>query len=217
MKINEAGLKLIKNYEGCKLEAYKCSAGKWTIGWGHTGKVGDKPIVSGMKITQKQADDILKQDLVKFENYVSALKRDFNENQFSALVSFCYNCGPKSLQTLCKNRTNAQIADAMLKYNKAKGKVLTGLTKRRKAERELYLTPVTQVSTTPIQQTEKLPYKVKVKQDMNIRKGSGVEFDVVKKAKKGDTLMVWAIETKGTVKWGKNSYGYFMLTYCEKI
>lgn len=217
MKINEAGLKLIKNYEGCRLEAYKCSAGVWTIGWGHTGKIDNKAITLGMKITQKKADEILKADLVKFENYVDALKRDFNENQFSALVSFCYNCGPKALQNLCKNRTNEQIAEALLKYNKAKGKVLTGLTKRRKAERELFLKSVS--STPNIVQTisEKLPYKVKVKKDLNIRKGAGINFAKVKMAKKGDILMVWAIETKGTVKWGKNSYGYFSLDYCEKI
>ena len=136
MKINDAGLKLIKKYEGCKLKAYKCPAGVWTIGYGHTAGVTE-----GMKITQVQADQYLKNDMVKYEGYVDKYCADLalNENQFSALVSFTYNCGAANLVRLIKGRTLAQIADAMLLYNKASGKVLNGLTKRRKAERELFL------------------------------------------------------------------------------
>ena len=209
MHINEAGLRLLKNFEGCRLRAYKPvpTEKEFTIGWGHYG------VPAGTVWTQKQADDQLIKDLVKYENYVNSLKRDFNENQHAALVSFVYNCGLGSLQSLCRNRNNKQIAEALLLYNKAGGKVLAGLTKRRKAERELFLKPV-EGQAAPIQE---LPYKVKTKCDLNIRSGAGVTFSKVRVAKKGEVLTVWAVETNGNTKWGKNGKEYFSLDYCEKI
>ena len=138
MKINEEGLALIKSFEGCKLVAYKCPAGVWTIGYGHTAGVYE-----GQVITQAQADNMLKSDMKKYEKYVTDnVKMQLNENQFSALVSFCYNCGVGNLRTLIKGRTAQQIAEAMLLYNKGGGKVLAGLVRRRKAERELFLKTV---------------------------------------------------------------------------
>lgn len=217
MHINEAGLHLIKNFEGVRLQAYKCPAGVITIGYGHTGTLNGKPLTLGTSITKVQAEDLLKRDLEKYENYVSSMKRNFNENEFSALTSFVYNCGLGSLQSLCRNRTNKQIAEALLLYNKAGGKVLAGLTKRRKAERELFLKPVTAV-TNPITPAKKtLPYKVKTKCDLNIRSGAGANFGKVRVAKKGEVLTVWAIETNGSTKWGKNGKEYFSLAYCEEI
>ena len=139
MKINDAGLKLIKSFEGCKLKAYQDSVGVWTIGWGHTANVK-----AGQTITQAKADEYLMKDLAKFEKAVNDLKRDFNENQFSALVSFAYNCGVGNLKSLCKGRSEAEIGSKMLLYNKAGGKVLTGLTRRRMAENKLYNKPVTE-------------------------------------------------------------------------
>ena len=209
MHINEAGLRLLKNFEGCRLKAYKPvpTEKEFTIGWGHYG------VPAGTVWTQKQADDQLIKDLVKYENYVKSLHRNFNENEFSALVSFVYNCGLGSLQSLCRNRNNKQIAEALLLYNKAGGKVLAGLTKRRKAERELFLKPV-EGQVAPIQE---LPYKVKTKCDLNIRSGAGVTFSKVRVAKKGEILTVWAVETNGNTKWGKNGKEYFSLDYCEKI
>ena len=210
MHINEAGLRLIKSYEGCKLKAYKPVPWEkeFTIGYGHYG------VPAGTVWTQKQADEQLVKDLVKYENYVNSLHRDFNENEYSALVSFCYNCGPASLKSLCKNRTNEQIGNALLLYNKAGGKVLAGLTKRRKAERELFFTPVKEkqeISHPP------LPYKVKAKCDINIRKGAGTNFPIIRVAKKGAVLTVWAVETVGTTQWGKNAEEYFCLAYCEQL
>lgn len=138
MKINNKGLALIKSFEGCRLVAYKCPAGVWTIGYGHTAGVYE-----GMAISQAQADNMLKSDMKKYEKYVTDnVKLPLNENQFSALVSFCYNCGVGNLKTLVRNRTTEQIADAMILYNKASGKVLNGLVRRRTAERKLFLTPV---------------------------------------------------------------------------
>lgn len=209
MHINEAGLRLLKNFEGCRLKAYKPvpTEKEYTIGWGHYG------VPAGTVWTQKQADDQLIKDLVKYENYVNSLKRDFNENEFSALTSFVYNCGLGSLQSLCRNRNNRQIAEALLLYNKAGGRVIAGLTKRRKAERELFLKPL-EGQANPVQG---LPYKVKTKCDLNIRSGAGATFNKIRVAKKGEVLTVWAIETNGTTQWGKNGKEYFSLNYCDKL
>jgi len=150
MKINNAGLELIKSFEGCRLVAYddlqpnktithiSQVKGTLTIGYGHVAGV-----TVGQVITQAQADNMLKSDMKKYEKYVTDnVKLPLNENQFSALVSFCYNCGVGNLRTLVRNRTTEQIADAMILYNKASGKVLNGLVRRRTAERKLFLTPV---------------------------------------------------------------------------
>ena len=210
MHISDRGISLIKKYEGCRLSAYKCAAGAPTIGYGHTAgvKMGDK-------ITQAQAEQMLKSDLVIYENHVKSLKREFNQNEFDALVSFCYNCGIGSLKTLCKNRTNAQIAEALLLYNKANGKVLEGLNTRRKDERDLFLNK--QNINEATKTTNKLPYKVKTKCDLNIRSGAGVNHSKIRVALKGEILTVWAIETNDTTKWGKNGKEYFSLSYCEEI
>lgn len=134
-KINNKGLQLIKNFEGLRLKAYKCPAGILTIGYGHTGS----DVKTGMVITPEKAEELLKKDLAKFEKAVETnVKIKLNENQFSALVSFTYNCGVGNLRTLVKNRNAKQIGDAILKYNKAGGKILSGLVKRRQAENKLY-------------------------------------------------------------------------------
>lgn len=135
MKINDAGLKLIKSFEGCRLTAYQDSVGVWTIGYGHTAGVK-----AGQKITQEQADEYLRKDIAKFEKAVDALGMDFNENQFSALVSFAFNCGAGNLKKLCTGRTKLEIGSKMLLYDKAGGKVLAWLTRRRRAEFALYNT-----------------------------------------------------------------------------
>lgn len=209
MHINKEGIHLLKNFEGCRLKAYKPVPTEtlWTIGWGHYG------VKAGTVWTQKQADEQLVKDLVKYENYVNSLHRNFNENEFSALVSFVYNCGLGSLQSLCRNRTNKQIGEALLLYNKAGGKVLAGLTKRRRAERELFFKSV----DLNISEGKALPYKVKTTCDLNIRSGAGVNFNKIRVAKKGEVLTVWAIETNGSTKWGKNGKEYFFLNYCEEI
>ncbi|MCD8189689.1 MAG: peptidoglycan-binding protein, partial [Clostridiales bacterium] len=114
----------------------------------HTGKVDGKSVAKGMTITQSKADSLLTSDVAKFWTYANnidyvPLTASMNENQLSALTSFAFNCGQNNLKTLCADRTLAEIGEAILLYNKAGGKVLSGLTTRRKAERELYLTEVT--------------------------------------------------------------------------
>ena len=150
--ISAAGIALIKRFEGCRLTAYKCSAGVWTIGYGHTSGVH-----SGQAITQAQADALLRQDLEKFERYVNStayvpITAQLNENQFAALVSFAFNCGQGNLKRLCAGRNTVQIAAAMPQYCKASGRKLPGLVQRRAAEVALFNTPVNtasvQTSTT---------------------------------------------------------------------
>lgn len=142
MKITQEGIDLIKEFEGCRLIAYKCPAGVWTIGYGHTTGVKE-----GMVINNVQAENMLKSDLAQYEKYVTDnVLIPLNENQFSALVSFCYNCGVGNLRKLVKGRTAEQIAEAILLYNKASGKVLNGLVRRRKRERELFLKPVAEAA-----------------------------------------------------------------------
>lgn len=139
-KISPAGIRLIQNFEGCRLKAYKPVATEqyWTIGWGHYGP----DVKQGQTITQAQADAMLVADLARYEAPVNALNLQLNQNQFDALVSFCYNCGPGNLRKLCLGRTISQISQAILLYDKAGGKVLAGLTKRRKAEVALFNKPV---------------------------------------------------------------------------
>lgn len=134
MKTSQTGINLIKEFEGCVLKAYRDPIGIWTIGYGHT--VGVK---EGQKITQAQAEELLKSDLKIYENGVAGTALSLNQNQFDALVSFAYNCGVGSLTTLVKGRTLAQIADALLLYNRAGGNVLAGLVRRREAEKALFL------------------------------------------------------------------------------
>lgn len=137
MKTSKTGIDLIKSFEGLRLTAYKPIATEryYTIGYGHYGA----DVSRETKITKSQAEKMLKDDLVKYEKAVTDLNLKFNQNQFDALVSFTYNCGAANLKRLVANRDYLQIADALLLYNKAGGKALTGLTRRRKAERELYL------------------------------------------------------------------------------
>lgn len=136
-----AGTNLIKEFEGCKLKAYKCPAGIWTIGYGHTGP----DVKENLVITNYQAGALLVGDLQKFENAIKLLVRvPLSQNQFDALVSFVYNVGPKAFQdsTLLKKLNAGDYlgaAEEFLRWDKVNGKPLAGLTKRRKAERELFL------------------------------------------------------------------------------
>lgn len=197
MKTSNNGIALIKQFEGVRLRAYKCLADVWTIGYGHTAGVKE-----GMTITQKQAEEFLKKDLHLYENYVNLLNLKLTQNQFDALVSFTYNCGAGNLKTLTKNRTLAQIADALLIYNKGGGKVLDGLVRRRNAERELFL-----------KGSNILPREVTATADLNIREGAGIQYNIIKTVPKGTKLKVWAVQTAAKTKWGKNQDGYFSLSY----
>lgn len=145
-KISEAGLNLIKSFEGLRLKPYKCSAGVPTIGYGNTFYENNKKVsLTDVVITESRAIELLGWSLTKFEQYVDSYCRDdISQPQFDALVSFCYNVGPGNLKssTLLKkvnaNPNDPTIRAEFLKWNKAGGKALTGLTRRRTAEADLY-------------------------------------------------------------------------------
>ena len=143
--ISKVGIDLIKSFEGCYLKAYKCPAGVWTIGWGTTEAIDGVKPHEGMVITQKQADELLIKNLKGYENAVNKyVTYSINQNQFDALVSFAYNCGNGALKTstLLKKLNAGDVhgaANEFLRWNKANGKVLNGLTRRREAERKLFL------------------------------------------------------------------------------
>jgi len=139
-QINRDGLRLLKSFEGLRLKAYQDSVGVWTIGYGTTS--GVRP---GMVITEAQAEELLKRDLDRFEQAVSELVTvPLTDDQFSALVTFTYNVGEGSLadSTLLGllNQGDYQgAADQFLRWDKAGGQALPGLTRRRRAERALFL------------------------------------------------------------------------------
>lgn len=161
MKISDKGLALIKSFEGCHLTAYVCPAGKLTIGYGHT-----KGVTKGMTITQKQADTFLREDCVKAERNVTRFneKYSWTQNEFDALVSFAYNIGSINQLTANGTRDKTTIANKILEYNKAGGKVLNGLVKRRKAEQALFLTPTKE--TAKVATTLKLGSKGQAVQEL---------------------------------------------------
>ena len=134
------GLALIKKFEGCELKAYQCSAGVWTIGYGHT-----KDVVEGMKITQEQAEQMLVDELHEYESYINKyVTVALSQNQFDALVSWVYNLGPANLSasTMLKVLNSGEYEDVpaqMKRWNKAGGKVLEGLIRRREAEACLFV------------------------------------------------------------------------------
>lgn len=144
-KTSTKGIDLIKEFEGCRLTAYKCPAGVWTIGYGHTGAVDGKPVAAGMTITAAKATQLLRSDLARFEAAVNSyVTAPITQGMFDALVSFSYNCGAAALKssTLLK-KLNAKdytgAADEFPKWNKAGGKVLSGLVRRRERERKLFI------------------------------------------------------------------------------
>lgn len=148
MKLNEAGKTLIKSFEGLKLTAYKCSANKDTIGYGNTFYEDGTPVKPGDKITKERAESLFELIAAEFEAKVRMIvKVPLTENQFSALVSFAYNVGLTNLQKsnllrmVRANPNNPAIRAEFMKWNKAGGKVLNGLTRRRQAEADLYFKP----------------------------------------------------------------------------
>lgn len=136
-KINKRGLDLLKSFESCRLNAYLDIGGIPTIGFGHTGP----EVVIGMAFTLQQADAQLERDLEKFYQLDHYLSEDVNDNQYSALVCLAYNIGLRALKTstLIKKINNKEKPDKYwLQWNHVNGKVIDGLTKRRKAELELF-------------------------------------------------------------------------------
>ncbi|WP_198080339.1 lysozyme [Acinetobacter calcoaceticus] len=142
---SNSGLNLIKDFEGKRLAAYDDGGGVWTIGYGTIKYPNGVRVKKGDTCTEKQAEDYLRNDLAKFETAINKLvKVPLTQNQFDALASFTYNLGETNLanSTLLKklNKGDYQgAADQFSLWNKAKGKILDGLTRRRATERALFL------------------------------------------------------------------------------
>jgi lysozyme len=138
MKISNNCVSLVKQFEGFEAKAYKCPAGVWTIGYGHTLNVRPNDV-----ITEAQASTLLEEELQDYAAKVAKIVPSANQNQFDAMVSFAYNLGVNALgtSTLLKKHLAGDYKGAQaefLRWNKANGRVLTGLTKRRQQESTLY-------------------------------------------------------------------------------
>ena len=149
MNINSATRSLIRKYEGCRLTAYQCSAKVWTIGWGATRFEDGSSVKPGDTITQERADKLFVILLDQFAAQLRPLVRsDINDNQFGALLSFAYNAGTTRFRnsTLRKmsfaNPNNPQIRLEFMKWVNRGTPFEKGLTIRRKAEADLYFTPI---------------------------------------------------------------------------
>ena len=146
MKTGERGLALIKEFEGCKLSAYQCPAGIWTIGIGSTHYGDGTPVTKNRTLpTEKAAIALLAATIGQYEKAVNAVGVELTQNEFDALVCLCYNIGAGNFlkSTLVKmlkaGDDKAEIAQQFLRWDKAGGKPLAGLTRRRNAEAELFL------------------------------------------------------------------------------
>ena len=139
MRTGYQGIELIRHFEGCRLDAYLCPAGVWTIGYGHTADVKE-----GDSIDQEAAEAFLIEDLETFEQAVTRLVEvPLTQQQFDALVSWTFNLGAGNLaeSTLLKKLNNyqyAEVPEQMMRWVRAGGKVLDGLVRRRAAEAALF-------------------------------------------------------------------------------
>lgn len=160
MKTNAKGIKILHDFESCKLTAYKCPAGVWTIGWGNTFYENGTSVKEGDKITQERANSLFLFVLAKFEDQAKvAITSKVNENQFSAFVSALYNVGPGSpkksgiirlkngapsslLKMINFNPNSPAIRELLMAWVSKGSAFEKGLTRRRKAEADLYFTPM---------------------------------------------------------------------------
>jgi len=161
----QPAVELIKKFEGCRLEAYLCPAGVWTIGYGHTGT----NVKAGLKITQADAEALLLSDIERFARAVDTwIKVDLTNNQRCALISFTFNVGIGALQesTLRKRLNNGEdpvkvAMEELPRWNKGDGKILEGLVRRRRAEVELFCHGVKPV-TNDVKLTPDKPFDFRV-------------------------------------------------------
>lgn len=145
MQMTEEGLALIRRFEGFRANAYRCPAGVWTVGFGHTSEAGPPAVRPGLQVSEEEAQRILAADVQHVADHVAPLlAREVSAAQFSALVSFAYNVGVPAFRSssVLKAVNAGRFAEvpARLKlWVKAGGRVLPGLERRRAAEAELFL------------------------------------------------------------------------------
>lgn len=214
--VSKKCIKLVKEFEGLYLKSYKDEVGVWTIGYGITN--ADKAITkvtvkAGLKITEKTADNWLekalnKKYLPKVMKYNNKYK--WNQNEIDALVSFAYNIGNIDMLTANGTRSRATIAAKMLQYNKAGGKVLNGLTRRRKAERKLFLTAKKKTAKKKTYAT------VNTKKDpLTIRSAANAKSKELGKIPKGIKVEVVKKGTSWTKVKYKTTTGYVATKYLK--
>jgi len=139
MNISEEGLSLIKKFEGCELKAYRCAANVLTIGYGST-----KGVTEDMEITQEEAETLLQEEMHEYEGYINNMvKVPLEQHQFDAMVSWVFNLGSGNLSSSTLLRVlnegkYEEVPEQILRWNKAGGKVLDGLVRRRTAESLLF-------------------------------------------------------------------------------
>lgn len=140
MHISAEGLSLIKKFEGCELKAYRCAANVLTIGYGTI-----KNVTEGMEITQEEAETLLQEEMHEYEGYINDMvKVPLEQHQFDAMVSWVFNLGSGNLSssTLLKKLNNSEYDEVpaqIRRWNKAGGKVLDGLIRRREAEALMFM------------------------------------------------------------------------------
>jgi GH24 family phage-related lysozyme (muramidase) len=230
MHTSENGIALIKRFEGCCLTAYKDRVGVWTIGWGTTNadkSITGRTLKRGMKISQRTADDWLRKSLAKKYEPLVAKYDDiyhWRQNEFDALVSFCYNIGSIDKLTANGTRTRAEVEAAILLYDKAGGKRVKGLTERRIAEQKLFHSLVEGVTSkaTAKKTTPKTPFKVKVASpNLNVRSGPGTDhFKTGLFTGPGVFTIVEVRSGTGSKSgWGRllSGVGWISMDYCETV
>ena len=154
--LNKASLDLIKRWEGCKLKAYKCSAGVWTVGYGLTTSAGFIEVGPNTTITQAEADWYLEKTIEKFLAQIEpAITASINANELGAFTSLAYNIGPTAFRKSSALRhfnagNKDKVPNALRMWRKAGGKVVKGLVNRREAEVDLFLTPVIAEKPAPV-------------------------------------------------------------------
>ena len=162
-ELNQDTLELIKSFEGWYPKAYKDPVGIWTIGYGHTDMAGPPKVTPNLTLTREEGEELLRRDLKKYQAGVERLvKVSLNDNQYGALVSFTYNLGEGNLgkSTLLRKLNQGDYIGAskeFAKWDKAGGKVLKGLTRRREAERVLFLKKPLEVTQKPVQSIPSVP------------------------------------------------------------
>lgn len=230
MRTSQAGINMVKQFEGLRLQAYMIKNEKYyTIGYGHSGS----DVHSGQCITESTAENFLKEDLKKFEVSVEKAVKDgklifpLNQNQFDALVSFTYNCGAGNLHKLVEGRNAQTVADKMLLYcNGANPNVKAGLLERRKKERSLFLDgAVNEHKSEKPQQTastdKKLGQvikKVNAKKGLNLRDKPGTDGKCIMGLLNGTSVTVLEQIDQSWCKvslTGKNVTGYCSAEYLK--
>lgn len=219
MHISKNGLDLIKKYEGFYSKAYLCPAGVLTIGYGTTNadsKILNYRIYEDSKITKEKASEFLKKSIEKkYEPLVNKYMNvyNFNQNQYDALLSFCYNIGSIDQLTNKGTKSIANISKDILLYDHAAGVKLKGLTRRREEEQKLFNTQVVNTSKESDIKSSSTNYYVTADY-LNVRSGPGTNYAIVGSLKKNTRKNI--SKTQGT--WGNiaNTKNWINLKYCSK-